>query len=113
MLADACRWYGLEVREIDDSEPRVLFECEVVAQGRLRDFFGFNRAKHAVLEGAILATRLHLLPFQEIHDEFERLSILVRKTAGPQEQRAFDLLHRYVEEHAAEKVQSPESRVQS
>lgn len=109
VLADACRWYAIEVREIDDSEPRVLFECEVVARGRLRDFFGFNRAKHAVIEGAILATRLHILPVQEIREEFERLAVLVQKTAGPQEQKAFDLLRHYIEEQAAhvEAVETP------
>lgn len=100
VLADACRWYAIEVREIDDSEPRVLFDCEVVAEGRLRDFFGFNRAKHAVIEGAIIATRLHILPLQEIREEFKRLSILVQKTAGPQEHQAFDLLRRHIEEQA-------------
>ena len=34
-----------------------------------REFFGFNRAKHAVLEAAILATRVELLPADEILSE--------------------------------------------
>ena len=35
--------------------------ADVVDSGRLRDFFGFNRAKHAVIEAAILATRIDFL----------------------------------------------------
>ena len=66
--------------------------------GKLRDFIGFNRAKHAVVEAAILATRTAFLPAQQIRDEFARLAILVEKTAGEQESRAFALLADYVEE---------------
>src|SRR5437879_1956426 len=61
VLADACRWYEFRVASFDTSEQRVRIECEIVHAERLRDFFGFNRAKHAVVEAAILATRLHLL----------------------------------------------------
>src|SRR5690606_4864891 len=62
ILADACRWYAFRVRTIDDSQQRVHLTADVFERGRLRDFFGFNRAKHAVVEAAILATRLALLP---------------------------------------------------
>src|SRR5258708_4859695 len=66
----------------------------VVHFGRLRDFFGFNRGKHAVLEGAILATRVHLIDRQKLVDEFARLRVIVQKTAGPREHEAFALLER-------------------
>ncbi|MGD9648268.1 MAG: DUF447 domain-containing protein [Pirellulales bacterium] len=89
ILADACRWYAFRVRSIDDSGERVIIETEIVGRGVLRDFFGFNRAKHAVLEAAILATRVTLLPLDEIQAEFARLAALVYKTGGPQEHRAF------------------------
>ena len=64
--------------------------------GGLRDFLGFNRAKHAVLEAAILATRIHILPREEILSEFARLKTPVDKTAGPRELEAFALLDQYV-----------------
>ena len=64
VLADACRSYEFRVRAIDESEPRVRIQAEVVHAGRLRDFFGFNRAKHAVVEAAILATRTDFLPLE-------------------------------------------------
>lgn len=95
-LADTCRWYSFRVCHINDREERAALEAEVVAAGRVRDFFGFNRAKHAVVEAAILATRIHLLPAAEIAAEFSRLKTLVEKTGGDREQRAFELLAAYV-----------------
>lgn len=96
ILADACRWYEFQVRSIDDRHERTTIIAEVVETGRIRDFFGFNRAKHAVLEAAILATRIKFLPATEILAEFERLAVPVEKTAGPQERRAFEFLAEYV-----------------
>jgi hypothetical protein len=58
---------------------------------------GFNRAKHAVLEAAILATRTHLLPPEQIRDEYARLQIIVDKTAGAREREAMAMLTQYVQ----------------
>jgi hypothetical protein len=81
---------------MDESEQRVRIEAEVVHAGRLRDFFGFNRAKHAVVEAAILATRTDFLPLDEIEAEYRKLAVLVEKTGGPQEHEAFTLLCEHV-----------------
>ena len=97
ILSDSCRLYAFRAIDIDDEEPRTTIRCEIVDRGKIRDFFGFNRAKHAVLEAAILATRVHLLPREEILREFARLEILVQKTAGDQEERAFEFLKEYVQ----------------
>ena len=66
--------------------------AEVVDSGASSRFFWFNRAKHAVVEAAILATRVHFLPREEILADFARLNVLVEKTGGAQERRAFDFL---------------------
>jgi len=96
-LADACRWFAFRVSSLDDSADRTKIECSVVASGQLRPFLGFNRAKHAVLEAAILATRIGILPADEIRREMTRLAIPVEKTAGLQERRAFTFLCEYVD----------------
>ena len=96
ILADACRWHAFRLRSLDDRQERTTIIADVVESGRIRDFFGFNRAKHAVVEAAILATRIKFLPHSEIAREFERLAILVEKTAGEQERRAFEFLQNYV-----------------
>ena len=96
VLSGACRWYEFRVVSIDDARERVRIEAEVIHAGRGRDFFGFNRAKHAVVEAAILATRTAFLPAEHIAEEFRRLAILVEKTGGPDERAAFDLLRDHV-----------------
>lgn len=97
VLADACRVFEFRVVAMDESQPRIHIEAEVVHQERLRDFFGFNRGKHAVVEAAILATRLAFLPRQDIEAEFRRLEVLIEKTGGEQEKEAFAFLKGYVE----------------
>jgi uncharacterized protein len=96
VLRDACRYYEFVVRKLDDREERVTIEADVVHHGRLRDFIGFNRAKHAVVEAAILATRTAFLPLQDIVAEYQKLAEIVRKTGGPQEAEAFQLLAEHV-----------------
>jgi hypothetical protein len=98
-LADTCRWFALEVESIEELDERSSIRCSVVSHGNVRPFWGFNRAKHAVLEAAILATRVGILPADDIRREMERLSIPVQKTAGHQELEAFDLLHDYIATH--------------
>jgi hypothetical protein len=98
ILADACRWYAFRVESLDDREERTAIVARVVDRGHLRDFFGFNRAKHAVIEAAIFATRIGLLDRQIILDEFERLASPVAKTGGIEERRAFEFLRQYVHE---------------
>ncbi len=61
-----------------------------------RPFLGFNRARHAVLEGAILVTRLHLLGSEEVGRQFRDLSVIVGKTGGPREHEAWRLLEERV-----------------
>ena len=49
ILTDACRWYAFQVESLDDREERTEIAARVVDRGHGRDFFGFNRAKHAVI----------------------------------------------------------------
>ena len=96
-LAEACRWLAFRVEQLDDQGQRATVDCRVVASGEVRPFFGFNRAKHAVVEAAILATRIGILPEDELRREMARLATPVAKTAGEQERRAFEFLRQYIE----------------
>ena len=96
VLEAACSWRELRVVTIDATPPRSRIEARVVHRGTKREFIGFNRARHAVLEAAILATRTHLLPAKQIREEYARLQVVVDKTAGPREREAMDLLTQYV-----------------
>jgi uncharacterized protein len=95
-LADACRWFAFAAQSFDESTERISIDCSITARGELRPFFGFNRAKHAVLEASILATRIGIIPADEIRREMQRLAVLVDKTAGLQERRTFDFLQTYI-----------------
>ena len=97
VLQAACSWREIEVLTIDATPPRSRIEARVVHRGVSREFLGFNRARHAVLEAAILATRTHLIPADQIRDEFARLQVIVEKTAGPREHEAMALLTGYVQ----------------
>jgi hypothetical protein len=95
-LASCCSWRELEVETIDSTPPRSRIEAAVLYRGVQREFIGFNRARHAVLEAAIYATRVHLLAREFVLSEFDRLQVIVDKTAGPDEQEAMALLRAFV-----------------
>ena len=90
VLADACSWREVRVDRIDATGPRARVTTHVVGRGSGREFIGFNRASHAVLEASILASRTRWLPAAEIRAELARLSVVVDKTAGPRERAAMD-----------------------
>ena len=96
VLEAACSWREVEVVSLDATPPRARIVTRVVHRGVRREFLGFNRARHAVLEAAILATRTHLLPPEQTRDEFARLQVIVDKTAGPREREAMALLTNFV-----------------
>ena len=98
VLTGACRYYEFVVRSLDESRERMHIEADVVHRGTLREFFGLNRAKHAIVEAAILATRLHLLPPDEVRADYRNLRVLVEKTGGPDEHAAFEFLSAHVEQ---------------
>lgn len=96
VLAEACSWREVQVRHIDSTPPRSRIETTVVHRGTRREFIGFNRARHAVLEAAIYATRVHMLPREFLLSEVDRLQVIVEKTAGPREFEAMALLADYI-----------------
>jgi hypothetical protein len=99
ILADTCHWREFEVETAEREGERASFLCRVVHSGRVRDFAGLNRAKHAVIEAAIAASRIPWLGAEEVARQVEALAPLVAKTAGPEERQAYDFLSRYVRAH--------------
>jgi uncharacterized protein len=101
VLAAASSWREVEVTTIDDTPPRSRIDTRVVYRGAGTEFLGFNRARHAVLEATILATRLHLIPHDEVKRQVDALAVLVDKTAGPREREGWDLVTQYVRERTS------------
>lgn len=96
-LAGACAYWELEVIAIEGSGERAAIPCRVVARHRLRDFIGYNRARNAIIEAAILATRLHLLPADAVAADLQRLAVIVDKCGDDPERAAMAFIRRYVE----------------
>ena len=96
VLEAACRAYEFQADVVDPAAERLRLEARVVAEHAGRPFIGFNRAAHAVIEGAILVTRLHLLGVDEVVRRLDELFVLVGKTGGSREHEAFGLLRERV-----------------
>ena len=92
VLEEMCQAYEFRVEAADRSRERGRLEARVVRVHEGRPFVGFNRARHAVVEGAILVTRLHLLGAEEVARQLRDLRVLVEKTGGEREHEAFRLL---------------------
>ena len=91
LAAALCHW-ELAVERVGEHDQRPKFHCRVVAQVSHAPFPGFNRAKNAVLEGAILVSRLNMLPREKVMAEIAYLEIAVQKTAGLEEIEAWGWL---------------------
>jgi hypothetical protein len=92
LLREALGHRELRVVRIEDDELRPRFFCREVHRAVHGIFPGFNRAQAAVIEAAILVSRLSMLSAEKIDSELEYLKIAIGKTAGPREQQAWDWL---------------------
>lgn len=100
-LAGCLAHEEVAVTEVLDDPLRPRFLCRTVHAAAHADFHGFNRAQAAVIEAAILASRLHMLPANKIVQEIDYLSIAIGKTAGPQELEAWGWLMDHIAAHRA------------
>ncbi len=101
-LAGALAHSTLAVERIDEDPIRPRHLCRVVAEAAHAPFTGLNRAKAAVLELAILVSRLDRLPPEKVDAEIAWLSIAIEKTGGPAEREAWGWLMQRVASHKAD-----------
>lgn len=91
-LADTLAHLELEVREHDPDAVRPVFRLAVLHEQHHRAFRGFNRAQAAVVEAAILVSRLDFIDPAKLAAEITYLHIAVTKTAGENERHAWHWL---------------------
>jgi len=91
-LAGALAHAELAVDSVTEDEERPRFHCRVLHLATHAPFQGFNRAQAAVIEAAILVSRLDMVPREKIEREIAYLQIAVGKTAGAVEQQAWQWL---------------------
>ena len=87
----------LQLTRHEDHPQRPVLHLVRVHQASHGWFQGLNRAQAAVVEGAVLVSRLRLLPADKIRTEMTYLQIAIDKTAGPQELEAWGWLQQAVE----------------
>ena len=92
----------VQVEKQGGDEQRPEFYCRKIHSENHSEFLGFNRAQSAVLEAAILVSRLNMLPMKKIQDEVDYLQIAVEKTAGEKEKQAWEWLMEKIDNHLAE-----------
>lgn len=103
-IAAALAHSVLEVVSIADDGMRPRHFCRVLREETHAPFTGLNRAKAAVLELAILVSRLNMLPREKVEAEIGYLAIAIEKTAGPEEREAWGWLMERVTDHFAGKA---------
>jgi hypothetical protein len=92
VLEGALSHQELEITGVEEDQLRPRFRGRVVHEAAHAPFRGFNRAQAAVIEAAILVSRLEILPFEKIEREMAYLAIAIEKTAGAEEREAWGWL---------------------
>lgn len=100
-LAVAARHLELRLESVTDDPMRPVLYTRVVHDQTHRPFLGFNRAQAAVIEAAVLVSRLKLLPADKIDREMAYLKVAIDKTASAAEHEAWAWLQAAVEQHRA------------
>ncbi|WP_277188269.1 DUF447 domain-containing protein [Caballeronia sp. BR00000012568055] len=98
-LANTLAHTELRLAEISDDPTRPVLRMECVHRETHAPFEGFNRAQNAVVEGAILVSRLFMLPAEKVDSEIAYLQIAIDKTAGDAEREAWQWLLQAIERH--------------
>ncbi len=93
----ACSWREMAVISRGGSDDRAELRCRVMHKGRQKDFLGFCRAGNAVIEAAILATRLGLFDRATVAERLIQYGEIVDKTGDENEKQAFQLIRDYVQ----------------
>ena len=102
-LEDTLSFDEVVVHKIIENQVRPKFICKVVKSVFKKRYDGHNRAKASVIEACILASRIGMLPSKKILDELEYLSIGVKKTAGPNEEKAWKKIKLFILKRLDEK----------
>jgi hypothetical protein len=100
-LVDTLAHKELKLVKVEDDEIRPQLFLEVVYEAQHASFQGFNRAQAAVIELAVLVSRLKRLPMEKIQQEMDYLRIAIEKTAGERELEAWSWLTEAVTNHQA------------
>ena len=101
-LKQALAHLELELVIFEDSDPRASFRGTIINEVTHAPFRGFNRAQNAVIEAAVLTSRLNMLPEDKVKQEISYLRLAIEKTAGDREREAWRWLMEKIEDYGIE-----------
>lgn len=103
-LADILAHKELKLVHVVDDVLRPQLFMQIVHEVQHYSFKGFNRAQAAVIELAVLVSRLQRLPKEKVLTEMTYLQIAIDKTAGERELHAWRWLTEKIENFYAEQA---------
>lgn len=112
-LSVALRHLALELTDVQDDPQRPVLTLDVGEDLTHAPFPGLNRAQAAVVEGAVLVSRLHLLPLARIEQEMAIGQSAIDRTASAAEHEAWGWLceavayhhaHQHTQQHSPQQV---------
>lgn len=101
-LAETLAHQELRLEHVVEDAERPQLWMRVVHEEMHKPFAGFNRAQAAVIELAVLASRLNRLPKEKVLSERAYLQIAIDKTAGEREFIAWQWLVEKIDGYYAE-----------
>jgi hypothetical protein len=107
-LAGALAHAELAVTRVTEDPQRPRFHCRLMRVENHAPFQGFNRAQAAVIEAAILVSRLDMLARDKVEQEIAYLDIAISKTAGDAEREAWQWLMERVASRYADRPAGPQ-----
>jgi uncharacterized protein len=103
-LAATLAHHELQLVDVLEDAERPHLLMQSIYQETHQPFAGFNRAQAAVIELAVLASRLSRLPQEKILSERAYLQIAIDKTAGERELQAWQWLVERIDNYYAEQT---------
>lgn len=103
-LQDCLAYHSMRLARVEEDAQRPRLWFHVAESVQCEPFMGFNRAQAAVIELAVLVSRLHLLPMEKITQEMQYLQIAIDKTAGEREREAWQWLVACVQNFQAQQT---------
>ena len=102
ILKNSCRAMEFEVVHLDRSENRASIQCRIVKVHEHRPYSGMNRARNAVVEASIAASRIMFIPIESIRQQLDGLERIVQRTGGSDEIKAFGMLQDFIDTRLAD-----------
>jgi uncharacterized protein len=99
---ETCSWQEMALVSRGGSDERAELQFRVLHKGRNKEFLGFCRARNAVIEATILASRLDFCDPDTMNQKLIQYGEIIEKTGGASEKQAFQLVQDFVKKRGSD-----------